>query len=83
MAEVSSELEVSSEFMFEVLKQIRDDISSMKLGQAELKAEMQAFRGHMVALQQDTQNIYSILARHDMRLDRIDRRLELVEPASA
>jgi chromosome segregation ATPase len=69
--------------MYEVLKQIRDEVSSLRQGQAELKAEMQALRGHMVAMQQDTQNIYTILVRHETRLDRIDRRLELVEPASA
>lgn len=75
--------EVSSEPIYEVLKQIRDDVSSLKLGQAEVKAEMQAFRGHLVAVQQDVHNIYAILARHDMRLDRIERRLGLMEPATA
>ena len=42
---------------------------------------MQAFRGH-ISLQQDVHNIYAILARHDTRLDRIERRLELAEPAA-
>lgn len=74
--------EVSSELIYEVLKQVREEVSSLKQGQAELKAEMHAFRGYMVALQQDTQNIYTILVRHETRLDRIERRLELVEPAA-
>ncbi len=30
---------------------------------------------------QDIQNIYAILARHDGRLARIERRLEITEPA--
>lgn len=69
--------------MFEVLKQVRDRQTSMDLRIDELKGEMQAFRGHLVAVQQDIHNIYTTLARHEVRLDRIDRRLELVEPASA
>jgi hypothetical protein len=47
----------------------------------ELKAEMQAFLGHMISLQTDVHNIYSILARHDTRLDGIEKRLGLIEPA--
>jgi hypothetical protein len=75
--------EVSSELIYEVLKQVRDDVSSLKLGQSEIKAEMQAFRGHLVAVQQDIHNIYAILVRHETRLDRIERRLGLMEPATA
>lgn len=37
----------------------------------------------MVSMQQDINNIYGILARHDERLDRIDRRLDLRELAEA
>ena len=33
----------------------------------------------MVALQQDVQNLYSIAVRHDARLERIERRLEIAE----
>jgi chromosome segregation ATPase len=69
--------------MLEILKQLRDRMMSTEAKVDELKAEMQAFRGHMVALQQDTQNIYAILVRYEARLDRIERRLELVEPATA
>jgi len=71
--------EVSSERIYEVLKQLRDRQISTEAKVDQLKSEMPAFRGHMVALQQDTQNIYAILARHDVRLDRI----ELREPATA
>jgi hypothetical protein len=73
--------EVSNELIYETLKSIQADVSSLKLGQTELKAEMQAFRGHMISLQQDTHNIYAILARHDQPLDRIERRLQIAEPA--
>lgn len=73
--------EISSDLVFEVLKSIRGDLARIDQKTDELKAEMQAFRGHMISLQQDVHNIYAILARHDSRLERIERRLELVEPA--
>jgi len=71
--------EISSELIYEVLKSIRGDIARIDQKTDELKAEMQAFRGHMISLQQDVHNIYGILARHDARLERIERRLELNE----
>ena len=83
LAQESVMSEVSSELIYEVVKQVRDKVSSVKHGQTEIKAEMQAFRGHLVAVQQDIHNIFTIPDRHDARLDRIERRLDLVEPASA
>jgi hypothetical protein len=74
--------EVTNELMYEILKRIQDRVDMTDKKVDELKAEMQAFRGYMISLQQDVHNIYAILARHDTRLDRIERRLELVEPAS-
>jgi hypothetical protein len=75
--------EVSSELIYEVLKQVRDRQISTEAKVDDLKAEMQAFRGHLVAVQQDIHNIYIILDRRDARLGRIERRPDLVEPASA
>ncbi|MCX5516071.1 hypothetical protein C3941_20890 [Kaistia algarum] len=71
--------EISSELLYEILKSIPGDIARIDQKTDELKAEMQAFRGHMISLQQDVHNIYGILARHDSRLERIERRLELNE----
>ena len=45
----------------------------------EVKSEMQALRIDSVAVQRDIQNIYSILVRHDGRLERIERRLNIAE----
>jgi hypothetical protein len=44
---------------------------------------LNVLRGHIVGIQSDIHNIYGILARHEERLDRIDRRLELRELAEA
>jgi uncharacterized protein HemX len=73
--------EVSNELPHEILKQIQDRLGGVDAKLTELKSEMQAFRGHMVSLQQDVHNIYTV-DRHDSRLERIEHRLELSEPAS-
>ena len=75
--------EITNELIFEVLKQIQERLSGIDHKIDELKSEMQAFRGHLIAMQQDIHNIYTTLARHETRLDRIERRLGLVEPAEA
>lgn len=73
--------EITNELMYEVLRQIQADIAGLKLGQHDIKTELVAIRGHFVAMQQDVHNLYSILVRHETRLDRIDRRLELSDRA--
>jgi hypothetical protein len=71
--------EVTNELMYEVLKQIQSDVAGLKDGQRELTSAMNAVRTYLVALQQDVSNIYTILVRHDTRLDRIERRLDIAE----
>ena len=71
--------EVSNELIFEVLKQVQQRLDRVDHKVDELKFEMNAMRGHMISLQQDTHNIYGILGRHDGRLERIERRLDLVD----
>ena len=69
--------EVSNELIFEVLKQVQQRLYRVDHKVDELKSEMNAMRGPMISLQQDTQNIYAILGRSEYRLDRVERRLEL------
>jgi len=71
--------DVTNELIYEVLKQLQDRMGSFDRKLDEVKSELQALRIHSVAVQQDIQNIYSILTRHDARLERIERRLELAE----
>jgi len=73
--------EVTNELMYEVLKVIQQDVFSLKNGVSELKLELNAVRGHMISMQPDIHNIYGVLARHDVRLERIERRLELSDTA--
>jgi septal ring factor EnvC (AmiA/AmiB activator) len=71
--------EVNGELIYEVLKQIQQDLAALKEGQREHTAALNALRTHVLALQQDQANIYSILVRHESRLDRIERRLNIAE----
>ncbi|MCC6889114.1 MAG: hypothetical protein IT536_11330 [Hyphomicrobiales bacterium] len=71
--------EITNELMYEVLKQVQQDTVALREGQRETRESLVAIRTHMVALQQDVSNIYTILVRHEQRLDRIERRLELAE----
>lgn len=76
-------MDVTNELMYETLKKMQADLSSVKVTVGELKAEMGNFRGHLHAVQGDIKNIYMVLARHDDQLERIENRLELRELAEA
>lgn len=71
--------EVSNELIFEVLKQVQQRLDRVDHKIDEIKSELNALRGHQISMQQDLQNVYGILGRSDMRLDHIERRLELSE----
>jgi hypothetical protein len=71
--------EAGNELIYEILKQVQDRLGSVDRKLDEVKVELQALRTHSMAMQQDTANIYMILVRHEARLDRIERRLELAE----
>ncbi len=75
--------EVTSELIYEVLKAMQISIRKIEDGLAEVKQALIAIRGPMVSMQQDINHICGVLARHDERLDRIDRRLDLRELADA
>jgi hypothetical protein len=72
--------EVSSELMYEVLRAIQQDLRTVKDGQNEIRNEIVSMRLNLVSIHQDL-NIYGMLGRHEERLDRIERRLELRELA--
>ena len=71
--------EVTNELIFEVLKSLHADVRVLKDGQREIKQELISIRGQLIAMNQDAHNIYGILGRHDQRLDRFEKRLELHE----
>ena len=71
--------QVTNDLMYEVLKSLHADVRLLKDGQREIKQELISIRGQLIAMNQDVHNIYGILGRHDQRLERIEKRLELHE----
>jgi hypothetical protein len=69
--------EVTNELIYEVLKKLQAEVAGLKDVWVENTAALNAIRTHMIGQSQDIQNIYSVLARHDAR---IESRLEIVEP---
>ena len=75
--------EVSSDLILEILKALQRDSGEVKSSIGDIKAELNAIRGHLISLQQDVHNVYGILGRHDLHLERIERRLELNDAPAA
>jgi chromosome segregation ATPase len=75
--------DISNELIYEVLKNIQFRLDKIEAGIDELRQGHNAMRGHIISIQTDISNIYAVLARHEERLDRIERRLELRELAEA
>ncbi len=71
--------EINADLVYEVLKQVQQDISQIREQGRETNMSLNAVRNHLVALQQDVGNIYAVLGRLDARVDRIERRLELTD----
>ena len=74
---------VTNELMYELLKKFQQRFDKIDISISELKSEMQSMRGTLISVQQDIHNIYTVLARHETRFDRIENRLELRELAEA
>lgn len=75
--------EVTSELIYEVLKNIQLRIDRIEHGIGEIRQEVVSIRLTQLGIQNDIHNMYGILARHDDRLERIENRLELRELAEA
>ncbi len=75
--------EVTNELIYEALKKMRDRLSGIEHGVHEVRSEIVALRGHMIAVQQDVANIYGRTASIEIRLDHIERRLDIADAAPA
>jgi hypothetical protein len=71
--------EVTNELMYEILKRLRPDMAELKEGQRQTNARLNALTTHVLGLHQDVANIYATMTRHELRLERIERRLEIAE----
>lgn len=72
---------VTKELIFEELNRLQLKVRSLEGGLGEVRQELISIRGHSLSIQDDIHHICGIIGRHDDRLDRIERRLELRELA--
>jgi septal ring factor EnvC (AmiA/AmiB activator) len=70
-------VEVTNELIYEVLKKVQEQLGHLEAGQRGIQEELRAIREHQLAMQRDISNIYDSLARLEVRVDHIERRLEL------
>jgi hypothetical protein len=68
---------VTSELLYELLKAIRGDIARLGERLERVEGELRVLLGHVAALVQSDLNRCSDFASLVMRVDRIERRLEL------
>jgi hypothetical protein len=78
--------EVTNELLYEVLKSLQTRMSNFEEGLREIRGEMRAFRGNLLAnnsrldaVQIDLGNIYETLTGIDTRISRIERRLDIID----
>jgi hypothetical protein len=74
--------EASNEPILGVLRAVRTRLAGVDGKIDELKHEMQAFRTHMIGVQQEMSGIHATLVGHERRRDRIVRRPELTDAPS-
>jgi hypothetical protein len=74
-------VEATNDLLYEVLKVVQRDIGFVRNDVADLKLQMHSVRGHLTAIQQDVGNIYSRLGHLEDRVERVEVRLGLVDPA--
>ncbi len=74
--------EVTNESMDEGVKFLQVRLAQVDGRVDELKQQMLAFKTHLIGIEQESGGIHSTLVRHEQRLDRIERRLELDVTAS-
>jgi chromosome segregation ATPase len=74
--------EVTNKLIYEVLKDMQRRITNIEDSIREVLQELLAVRAHMTAMLSDIANLYAGQAKIETRLDRIERRLDMVgQPA--
>jgi hypothetical protein len=70
---------VTKEQIYDAMLEIRDRLDRAKDRMAGLHQEIVSIDLRMAAMRIDIANLYAVLGRNDLRLERIERRLDLVE----
>jgi septal ring factor EnvC (AmiA/AmiB activator) len=78
--------EISNELIYEVLKslqarlaQVDGKLDENKSGMLALRTQITSIHHDLLSIHQELGGIHTTLIRHEQRLDRIDRRLEINE----
>ncbi len=58
---------------------VQERLGNIETGFVDVRTELRAVRGHLVAMQTDIANLYVAHSNVDTRLSRIERRLDLVD----
>ncbi len=74
-------IEITNELIYEVLKTVQRDGAVVRTDVSDLKHQMTSVRGHLFAIEQDVGNIYNRLGHLEDRVERVEVRLGLVDPA--
>ena len=69
----------TQELMFEILRKLQADITTIKDGQRDTRQDSASLRNYMHLLQGDFNNMRGTMTQVLDRLDRIENRLELRE----
>ncbi len=69
----------TQELMFEILRKLQADITTIKEGQRDARQDIVSLRSYMLVLQGDFNNMRGTMTQVLDRLDRIENRLELRE----
>ncbi|QBK30411.1 hypothetical protein [Roseitalea porphyridii] len=73
----------TQELMFEILKNLQGEVRMLREGQRDIKEELIAVRLHQHAAQGELNALLSRMGGVENRLERIERRLDIVsEPAN-
>ncbi len=68
---------VTNELLLEHMKAIQNRLSNLENGQADIKTTLVSMQQHMVGFMTNTSAHESAITNMQVRLDRIERRLEL------
>lgn len=71
--------EVTNDLIYEVLKSIPERMGRLETNQRDFKLELQGIRGHLAATTSEVMNIYSRLGHVEDRLERVEKRLGLID----
>ncbi len=75
--------EVTNELMLEILKSVHAEVRGLKEWRIDVNGEFTAVRSHMLAMQNDINNLHSKIGSIEVCLNRIEQRMDLIDTVEA